>query len=427
MKYLIIGASAAGLATAENIRKYDKKGKITILTRESFLPYSRPSISYYLKGKVTEEDIFLRKDAFYKANNIEVITNTTAESIDTENKIVNTTNGDFKYDKLCIATGSKPFVPPVENVSDNKNVFTFLDLEAVKQIKSYATGDMRAVVIGAGLIGMKAAEGLSKICKSVDVVELAPRVLPSILDEKSAVNVKEFLELHSITFHLENTAVEANINDDGLVENVILKNGETIPCDLLIMAVGVRPETGLAEAAGLETNRGIITDTETMQTSNSDIYAAGDCTVSVDMLDGSKKIIALWPNAVQQGAAAGAQMAGVKNYVGGTYSVNAIDFYSLRICTCGLINASGNEYSDKIKQTGSVENGDFSYKRLIFKGDYLVGYVLINASENAGLYTSLIAEKTPVSELNGDIIDEPNIFIFDKEMRTQKLHGGKSI
>ena len=161
-----------------------------------------------------------------------------------------------------------------------------------------------------GLIGMKAAEGLSKICKSVDVVELSPRILPSILDAKSSKGVKKYIEENGhIKFHLGDTVKEAESRGKR-VTSVVLKSGSKLKCDILVVAVGVRPETELAEKAGLEVNRGIITDTETMQTSDKDIYAAGDCTVSVDMLDGSKKIIALWVNAVQQGSIAGSQMAG---------------------------------------------------------------------------------------------------------------------
>lgn len=298
-----------------------------------------------------------------------------------------------------------------------ENALTFLDLQAVKEVKRLARKTTKAVVIGAGLIGMKAAEGLSKVCESVDVVELAPRVLPSILDEKSAKSVKKYLEENGIRFHLENTVTEAKAKG-GMIKSVILKSGKELPCDLLILAVGVRPETALAEKAGLEVNRGIVTNPETMQTSNPDIYAAGDCTVSVDMLDGSKKIIALWPNAVQQGTAAGMQMAGADEGVGGTYSVNAIDFYGLRICTCGLINANGEEYTDKIKQDGD------KYKRLVFRGNELVGFVLINSSENAGIYTNLIANRIDISSLSGDIMDSPSLFLFPKETRTAKLTGG---
>ena len=308
-KYVIIGASAAGLATAESIRKIDPQGEITVLTRESYLPYSRPSISYYLKGVVKESDMYLRKPAYYKQKNIDIVTDAEVKAINTEAKTVKVGRKNYPYDKLCLCTGSKPFVPPMKNVSGKANALTFLDLAATKAVKSAADRNTKAVVIGGGLIGMKAAEGLSKICKSVDVVELAPRILPSILDSKSAKNVKKYIEEKgNIKFHLEDTVVEAK-SKGKTIHSVVLKSGRTLKCDLLILAVGVRPETDLAENAGLEVNRGIITNPVTMQTSNADIYSAGDCTVSVDMLDGSKKIIALWPNAVQQGTVAGSQMA----------------------------------------------------------------------------------------------------------------------
>lgn len=420
MKYVIIGASAAGLAAAEAVRKYDAQGTVTVLTEEEYMPYSRPSISYYLKGKVKESNMTLRKPAFYKEKKMDVITSSKVTAIDTEKKIVKAGRKNYPYDKLCLCTGSKPFVPPMDNVEGKANALTFLDLKATKAVKTLANDKTRAVVIGAGLIGMKAAEGLVKICKSVDVVELAPRVLPSILDAKSAKQVKKHLENNGIRFHLENTVVKASSKGKQITA-VTLKDGKKLPCDLLILAVGVRPQTELAEKAGLEVNRGIITDTETMQTSNPDIYAAGDCCVSTDMLDGSKKIIALWPNAVQQGNVAGAQMAGADVTVGGTYSVNAIDFFGLRICTCGLINAQGEQYSDKIRQDGDV------YKRLVFEGDKLVGYVLINSSVNAGMYTNLISNKISLDTIQGDIMDNPSIFMFDKDTRITKLRGGVQI
>lgn len=420
MKYIIVGASAAGLAAAQTIRQTDKNGEITVLTKENYYPYSRPSISYLLKGTVEEKRMFLKKPQFYADSKINVITGTQVTEINREKKTVKAGRKEYSYDKLCIATGSKPFVPPVENADGCRNVFTFLDLASAKALKKAVNKNTKAVVIGAGLIGMKAAEGLSKICSSVDVAELSPRVLPSILDEKSAVFVKKYLEKHGISFHLQDTVVKANVKG-GSVRSVLLKSGKTLDCDVLVIAVGVRPETALAEKAGLEVNRGIIVDQQTMQTSDKDIYAAGDCTVSVDMLDGSNKIIALWPNAVYQGMAAGSNMAGGDHRMGGAYSVNAIDFYGLRICTCGLINASGEQYSDKVKTSASA------YKRLIFEGSRLVGFVLINSSENAGIYTDLIENRVDLNTLEGDIMDTPSLFLFDKETRTQKLTGGISL
>ena len=417
MKYVIIGASAAGLACAEQIRKEDKNGEITVLSKEHYLPYSRPSISYYLKGAVKEKDMYLRKPSHYAGSRINIVTGAEVKAIDRAAKTVKAGRKAYPYDKLCICTGSKPFVPPMKNVSGKANAYTFLDLASTKAVKEKADGNTKAVVIGAGLIGMKAAEGLSKICKSVDVVELSPRILPSILDAKASVGVKKYVEKSGhIRFHLGDTVTEAE-SKGNRITSVILKSGKELKCDMLILAVGVRPETSLAESVGLEVNRGIVTDPATMQTSDKDIYAAGDCTVSVDMLDGSKKVIALYPNAVFQGTAAGSQMAGGDIKLGGTYSVNAIDFYGLRICTCGLINAAGEQYGDKVIQSGD------SYKRLIFEGNRLVGFVLINSSENAGIYTSLIENKTDISTLEGDVFETPSLFLFEKSVRSMKLKG----
>lgn len=420
MKYVIIGASAAGLAAAEEIRNTDKQGSITVLTEEAYLPYSRPSISYLLKGKVKESSMALRKPSYYKTVKIDVVTSSKVTSIDKKSKTVKVGRKSYQYDKLCICTGSKPFVPPMENVEGKANALTFLDLKATKEIKALANKETKAVVIGAGLIGMKAAEGLVNVCKSVDVVELAPRVLPSILDSVSSKQVKKHLENNGIKFHLENTVVKA-VSKGKQITSVVLKDGKKLNCDLLILAVGVRPQMSLAEGAGLDVNRGIVTNIHTMQTSDENIYAAGDCCVSEDMLDGSKKIIALWPNAVEQGKIAGSQMANGTLELDGTYSVNAIDFFGLRICTCGLINAQGEKYSDKIKTDGDA------YKRLIFEGNRLVGFVLINSSTNAGIYTNLISNKVNLDTLEGDIMDEPTLFMFDKETRTSKLRGGVQI
>ena len=228
MKYVIIGASAAGLACAEQIRKEDKSGEITVLTKEQYFPYSRPSISYYLKGAVKEKEMYLRKPSYYAANRIEIVTGAKVTGIDRTAKTVKVGRKIYPYDKLCICSGSKPFIPPMKNVSGKENAFTFLDLASSKAIKEKANGNTRAVVIGAGLIGMKAAEGLSKICKSVDVAELSPRILPSILDAKSSKGVKKHIEEKGhIKFHLGDTVTEAKSRGKKIT-SVILKSGKEL-------------------------------------------------------------------------------------------------------------------------------------------------------------------------------------------------------
>lgn len=420
MNYVIIGASAAGLAAAETIRSHDKSGRITVLTEEAYLPYSRPSISYYLKGTVRENGMYLRKNAYYRQKDIEILTNAKVTQIDRTQKAVFCGRRKYPYDKLCIATGSKPFVPPMENIERKDNVYTFLDLASVKKIKEAAGPETRAVVVGAGLIGLKAAEGLSKICKSVTVVELADHVLSSILDMGAAKPVKKHLEENGLSFCLEDTVVKAEAHGRK-VTSVVLKSGRRLRCDLLVAAVGVRPHTELAEACGLETARGIVTDPKTMCTSDADIFAAGDCVSSVDKLDGKRKIIALWPNAVKQGIAAGMHMYGVAQDGEAAFSVNAIDFYGMRISTCGIVNPPDETYTVRVQASGT------SYKRLVLHENRLVGYILINAPENAGIYTALISNAVDLSSLSCDVMEAPSIFYFDRPTRITKLTGGKKI
>lgn len=414
MKYVIIGASAAGVSAAKTLRKNDKDSKITVFTDEKFLPYSRPIISYYLKSAVEEKNIYLEKAEFYKKNNIDIITDARIQKIDSENKKVIWKDGSEDYDRLLIATGSKPFVPPVKNADGKDNVFTFLNMEMSKKIKKYANEKMNAVVIGAGLIGLKAAEGLRHICKSVSVVELAPKVLPSILDDDASKLVKANLQKNGITLYLGDTVIEAVGKNK--ITSVKLKSGKELPCDLLVIAVGVRPNTELVEECGAKVDRGIIVNKDTMKTSLNDIYAAGDCVKSHDILDGNEKIIALWPNAVRQGKTAALNMCGKAQKDEGSFAVNAIDFFGQRICTCGLINQEGA----KVK----ISKSEDSYKRLLVQDNRLVGFVLINCSDRAGIYTGIIKNKVDLRTLEGDILDSPELMLFDKQTRTEKLWGG---
>lgn len=417
MKYAIIGASAAGISAAKTLRENDKSCEIKVFTKENYLPYSRPIISYYLKSKVDLDKIYLNDKSFYSDNKIDIQLNTKINSIDAKAKKLFFDGGEYKFDKCLVATGSKPFVPPMENVSQQENVFTFLDMEQSEKIKAYATENTKAVIIGAGLIGLKAAEGLRKITDSVTVVELAPKVLPSILDDDAARLVRNHLNANGIVTLLGDTVVKAE--GDKKIKSVLLKSGKTLDCDLLVLAVGVRPETELLEKAGARVERGVCVDKFTMKTTLSDIYAAGDCVSSFDILDEKQKIIALWPNAVREGKTAALNMCGKEHNDEGSFAVNAIDFFGLRICTCGLI---GNGEAQELKVIGYG-----SYKRLLIKNDNLVGFVLINCTEKAGIYTGLIKNKVNIKTLEKDITEPPDLMIFNKGERTQKLTGGAEI
>ncbi len=412
-QYAIVGASAAGLSCAKTLRTLDPDCEITLFTDEPFLPYSRPIISYYLKDKVQADQIYLQPSDFYTKHRIRVRTNTRVAAVQTGT--LTTEGGEtLKFDKILLATGSVPFVPPMENVGAQENVFTFLTMREAERLKAYAKPNMHAVIIGAGLIGLKAAEGLRPLVESVTVVELADKVLPSILDDEAAKTVRAHLDANGVETLLGDTVVRAE--GEKTITAVTLKSGKTLPCDLLVLAVGVRPNTVLAERAGAEVNRGITVNRDTMETTVPGVFAAGDCVRSYDILDGQEKIIALWPNAVREGMTAAYNMAGQEHKDTGSFAVNAIDFFGLRICTCGLIRAEG--------ATVLTREGEGFCKRLLVKDNRLVGFVLLNASERAGIYTALIQNKVDLNTLSGDLLDEPGLMLFSREVRTEKLTGG---
>ena len=408
-KYVIIGNSAAAVGCVSGIRSVDKEGSITIISDEPHFTYSRPLISYWLKGKVTDDKMYYRDSNFYEVNNCSTILGKKVIKIDAEKKkIILEDNSEVAYDKLLVATGSAPFVPPVEGLADAKNAFTFLTWDSAKAVKEVVKKDSKVVIMGAGLIGLKAAEGLHEVCEDITVVDLADRILPSILDNKGAAFVQKHIEKEGIKFMLNDAASSVK---DGVV---YLKSGRELPYDVLIVAVGVRPNTNLVKDAGGNVNRGIVTDNK-QETSIKDVYSAGDCTESYDICTSQNKILALLPNAYMQGEIAGINMAGGDKVFDTAMPMNAIGFFGLHMITAGAMEGECLESID--------EN---NYKKMVFSDGLLKGYILIGEISRAGIYTSIIREKTPLCEINSDLLKtSPQLLVFDKAVRRKKLAGAK--
>ncbi|EPR11703.1 NAD(P)/FAD-dependent oxidoreductase [Ruminiclostridium papyrosolvens] len=409
MKYVIIGNSAAAIGCISGIRTIDGESSITLISDEPHFTYSRPLISYWLKGKVTDDKMYYRSIDFYEKNNCTALLGKKAEKIDTNAKKVVLEDGStVEYDKLLVATGSSPFVPPVEGLSNANNAFTFLNWDSAKAVKEAANKDSKVVIMGAGLIGLKAAEGLHEVCDDITVVDLADRVLPSILDAEGAGMVQKHIEKEGIKFLLNDAASAVKGN------TIVLKSGKELAYDVLIVAVGVRPNTGLVKDAGGEVNRGIVTDSR-QATSLHDVYSAGDCTESLDICTGQSKILALLPNAYFQGETAGINMAGGNQTYDTAMPMNAIGFFGLHMLTAGAMEGECFEEID--------EN---NYKRMFFSDGLLKGFILIGEIDRAGIYTSLIREKTPMDQIDSNLLKvNPQLMVFDKKARMQKLAGGK--
>ena len=406
LKYVIIGNSAAGIGAVEGIRQIDKSGEITIITSEPHHTYSRPLISYLLKGTVTEQTMKYRGDSFYTDNNC-TLSEGVVSSVDAEKKQVILSNGcTVPYDKLLAAAGSSAFVPPIEGLDAVEDKFTFMSLDDAKSLDNAIDENKRVLIVGAGLIGLKCAEGILDRVSHVTVVDQSPRILSSILDKTGASMVQNHLENKGIEFRLSSGVKKLKTN------TAVLEDDSEIEFDILVLAVGVRPNTSLLEGIA-EIDRGIVIN-EKSETTMLDIYAAGDCTQTHDISSGQNKIMALLPNAYMQGECAGINMAGGDKAFCKAIPMNAIGFFGLNLITAG--NYDGDVYAED-------ESG--SYKRLFYKDNKLCGYILIGNVKKAGIYTNLIREQTPLDTIDFALIcKKPGLMAFTTKDRMVKLGGG---
>lgn len=409
MNYVIIGNSAAAVGTIEGIRQIDRNGKITVISDESYHTYSRPLISYWLMGKVTDKNIFYRSPDFYEKNGVETILGCRAVKIDAAAKNVLLADGRvIPYDKLMAASGSKPFVPPMNGLDKIASCHTFMSYDSVKAIRSEIREGARVLIIGAGLIGLKAAEALNEYKADITVVDMADRILPSILDARAGSIMKKHIESKGTKFILGTSVEEFSEH------SAKLKNGTVVDFDMVIIAVGVRPNTELISDAGGKVERGIICDL-TQKTTLDDVYAAGDCTVSHDASSDTDKILALLPNAYMQGEVAGRNMAGAETKYENAIPMNAIGFFGLHIITAGSYD--GEEYIE--------ENGN-NYKKLVFRDGLLKGFILMGDIKRAGIYTSMIKERIDLGDVDMDMLkNRPQMMMFGKARREEKLGGIK--
>ena len=407
MKYVIIGNSAAGIGCAEGIRRVDTAGKILILSDEKYHTYSRPLISYLLEGKTDLQRMKYRPDDFYEKNHITFRPETAVTAIDATKKTITAGKGEqISYDKLLYAAGSSPFIPPTEGYDSVKESFTFMKLDDALALKEALTPESRVLIVGAGLIGLKCAEGIHGLCKEITVADLADRVLSSILDADTAPVIQKKLEENGIRFLLSDcvTRYEGNIAH--------MKSGETVPFDVLVTCVGVRPNVQLLKDAGAAVGRGIHIDTAS-KTSLPDVYAAGDCTECVDISSGDTKILALLPNAYKQGEIAGMNMAGAEKTFADSIPMNAIGFFGLHMITAGT-------YTGEVIDKSQGEN----VKKLYCKDNLLKGYIMIGDVDKAGIYTSLIRDRVALDSIDFALVSEtPGLMAFSKKYRDETLGG----
>lgn len=405
-KYVIIGNSTAAVNCVEAIRSLDKEGDILLLSDESHFTYGRPLISYLLYGKTDFEHMKYRPDDWYTANNAQLKAGVKAVKIDPKKKKVELSTGEkISYEKLLVATGSRPFVPPMSGLERVKDQYSFMTLDDALKIEKDFKKEDDALIIGAGLIGLKCLEGILGRVKAVTVVDMANRILPSILDEEGSAVVQKYLEGKGVKFFLGDSAAEFTGE-----HAVTMKSGKKLTFDKLVLAVGVRPNVELVQEAGGACNRGIVTD-EGQRTTLPDVYAAGDCALSHDIAADTDRILALLPNAAFQGRTAGLNMAGGSAVFDKAVPMNAMGLFDLHMITAGVYE--GECYEEK---------GDSKYKKLFFANDRLKGFILIGDVARAGIYTSLLRNQTPLSEVDFAMLEKsPALAAFPPAYRKEKL------
>ena len=403
MQYVIIGNSTAATFAIEGIRAVDKAGSITVISDETRPAYGRPLISYYLYGRIKLENTDYRSASFYMDNGVTVKYGVRAEKIDPEKKNVALSDGStIGYDKLLVATGSSPLVPPAEGL-DTAQYHTFMTMDSALALEKELSPEKRVLVVGAGLIGLKCVEGILDRVGSVTVVDLAARILPSILDEEGSAIVQERLEARGVNFVLGDCAVRYA---PGLAT---LRSGKEVPFDILVIAAGVRPNVSLVREAGGEVNRGIVVN-DRQETTIPDVYAAGDNCESYDICSGTRRILALLPNAAFQGETAGRNMAGGDAAFDKATPFNALGLFDTHIATAGVYE--GEAYTDTSE----------GYKKLFVKDNKLVGFILIDCIERAGIYTSLIREQTPLDTVDFELLKKnPVLMAFARGTREEYL------
>lgn len=402
LRYVIIGNSAAGVFAAEAIRKRDKQGTVDIVSDEKYPAYARCMTSYYLTGQLTEEDLFIRPRDFYSKQDLNLHLCEKVIGIDSGIRKVHTNIGStYNYDKLLIASGASATMPKIPG-AENGGVFCLRSLNDSNRIRQFSGPNKRAVIVGGGFVALKAAYALLKAGMIVTCIISSGQILSQMLDQEAAGIVSSVLISGGLTVKYHNDVVEIMSKNDSAKGNVVsgvkLASGEEMPADVVIFGKGVTPNTGFLEGSGINLDKGILVD-EHMQTSIPDIYAAGDVAQAYDITSGRQQINAIWPNATEQGTVAGENMTGLKAAYPGSVGMNSADFFGLSTIAAGQTRVAEENYETVVLFPGSN-----LYRRLVFNGDVLVGYIMVGRTAKAGILTSLVKEKVPLGKMKDELI-----------------------
>jgi len=392
--HVIIGNCIAAVTAADTLRRYGPNDKITILSDEDVPAYSRCLITYYLAGDVTRKHLLSHSKKWYTDRSIDLHLNTKATQVDPKARKVKTSNRKtFSYDKLLVATGARPiFFPAIPY--DPKGIIGMRTYQDSSTLLKWSAPGKKALVVGAGFVGLKSAYGLIKRGVKVRVVELLPTVLGRMADEEASRRIVEKFDNHELVDVTLNASV-LNAEFDGKHYRAHLSTGEELVVDFIVMSVGVRPNVEMLANTDVEINRAIVTDTA-QQTTNPDIYAAGDVCLSPELISGQMINNAIWPVAAAQGRVAAMNMLGLKAQYTGNIVQNSVDFFGQWITALGDVQASGKGVDYKIYFTEKI------YQKLVFRNGILAGFMATGNVDYAGVIQALIKENATWEEMLGN-------------------------
>lgn len=390
--YVIVGTGAAGMAAAERIRLYKKEATVIMMSIDEH-SHSRCMLHKYLGGERTAEELSFVEPDFFEKNEIYWGKAQKALGLDLANKRIQMENGYQPYDKLLIATGSVFGIPPINHFRTASNVYGFRDLSDAQKIDEAVKAKQakHVFIVGSGLVGLDVATGLMERGVKVTIAEMAPRVMPLQTDDTAAKAYQERFEAHGARFLLGIGASDSIINDQNEITAVVLSTGETVECDFVICAAGVRPNIAWLEGSGLAMERGITVDAN-MRTSAPDVYAAGDVTA----------LAGVWPNAMDMGRVAASNMCGVPTEYTDRYCMkNTSNFFGLQMLTIGDINTQVEGAEIYVKESRDC------YKKAIVKDGVLKSILIQGDISHTGHWQYLIKNAVDLSEIlqKKDIFD----------------------
>jgi len=412
-RYLIIGNSAGGIGAAEAIRQVDKEGALTIVSEEPYPAYSRPLISKYLTGERTFEGILFRPLDFYDQNNILFLPSKKVTHLELDHRTAWLEDSEqITWEKLLLAVGGKPIFPEMKG-SDKRGVFTFTNLDDAKAVDRFLDKARKAVVIGGGLIGISLAEALTKRGVDVIVVEMKERILNTILDPQASLMAEEVLKQAGVEIITSHTVVK--ISGRGTVKEVILDNGDTILCDLVVVAIGVSPRLELTLDAKLEINRGIVVNHH-MATNHPNVYACGDVAEAYDFVYGENRLTPIWPNAYIGGMIAGYNMVGIPTkYPGGT-AMNSLNYFGIDITSAGMPTATNDGYEVISRQENNT------YQKVILKDNLVMGMISVGNIEKSGIFFGLMRDRVNVESFKQLLLaDDFGLAFFPRALWQERL------